>query len=259
MREAKLEPYIVMDGARAIASEHGAGPWDPSMLHGGVPAALVARLVDDLPTAVPMRVTRLTIDLMRPVPAGVLDFAVEVTREGRNIQTSEVVLSAKGKPVVRATGLKVRDKGLEPPAGKAPAGVSGVPAVGGIDRFRHAGFNRTVEMREAAAADRGTANAAVWARIERPFFGDCETSPLMRAAATGDYCNGFGSGLDFEQWTYINADLSLHFARAPVGEWMMLAADAMIGPEGRAVAFGALADAQGYFGRATQSLVLDRR
>jgi len=29
--------------------------------------------------------------------------------------------------------------------------------------------------------------------------------------------------------------------------------------EGRAVAFGALADTRGFFGRATQSLVLDRR
>jgi len=229
------------------------------MLHGGVPAALVARLVDDLPTDAPMRVTRLTIDLMRPVPAGPLDIDVTVTREGRNIQTSEVVLSANGKHVVRASGLKIRDKAVAPPADKALGAVQGVPPAGELTRFRHVGFNKTVEMREAVAGDRGAANNAVWARIERPFFSDVDTTPLMRAAATGDYCNGFGSGLDFEKWTFINADLTLHFARAPVGEWMMLAADAMIGPEGRAVAFGALADTRGFFGRATQSLVLDRR
>lgn len=229
------------------------------MLHGGVPAALVARLVDDLPTDAPMRVTRLTIDLMRPVPAGPLDIDATVTREGRNIQTSEILLSANGKHVVRASGLKIRDKAVVPPADKALSAVRGVPPAGELTRFRHVGFNKTVEMREALAGDRGAANNAVWARIERPFFSDVDTTPLMRAAATGDYCNGFGSGLDFEKWTFINADLTLHFARAPVGEWMMLAADAMIGPEGRAVAYGALADTQGFFGRATQSLVLDRR
>jgi len=33
------------------------------MLHGGAPAGLIARRVEELPSRVPMRVTRLTIDL----------------------------------------------------------------------------------------------------------------------------------------------------------------------------------------------------
>lgn len=256
-----MDPYFEFDGQTAIATAHGAGPWDPSMLHGGAPAALIARVVEDLPSAVPMRVTRLTIDLQRPVPIGELTVDVEVTREGRNIQTSQVTLTANGKPVVRASALKIREAALDLPdeAVLPPAPARTPELTGGEQGFRPEGFNNGVVMCEADTSDLGDAAKAVWFRVERPFFADRETTPLMRAAVTGDYCNGFGSPLDFEAWTYINADLTLHFARAPVGEWIMLAANCWIGPDGRAIAHGRLADGNGYFGRATQSLVIARR
>lgn len=254
-----LEPYLKLDGSRVIAHANGAGPWDPSMVHGGVPAALIAHIVDNLPTSVPMRITRLTVDLQRPVPVGVLDLDARVTREGRNIQTSEVTLSAGGKVVVRGSALKIREATDLQPGGTGLPAIKGVPPVATPNDLVSVGFNETVEWRDGHPEDKGRANRAVWCHIERPFFADKPTTPLMRAAVTGDYCNGFGSGLDFNVWTYINADLTLHFARAPVGEWMMLAADCMIGPEGRAIAFGELADEAGFFGRATQSLVIARR
>ncbi|MEM7767780.1 MAG: thioesterase family protein [Pseudomonadota bacterium] len=254
-----MQPYLELDGTRVIAHGCGAGPWDPSMLHGGVPAALVARVVEDLPTAVPMRVTRLTVDLQRPVPVGELALDVAVTREGRNIQTSEVILSANGKVVVRGAALKIREAaGLQPEGTGLPT-VRGLPPEKAPNDLVSVGFNETVEWRDAYPEDKGRAQRAVWCNIQRPFLEDHETTPLMRAAVTGDYCNGFGSQLDFNQWTYINADLTLHFARAPVGDWMMLAADCLIGPEGRAIAYGDLADVAGVFGRATQSQVIARR
>ena len=256
-----MESYFQFDGRTAVAAAHGAGPGDPLMLHGGAPAALVVRVVEDLPSAVPMQVARLTIDLQRPVPIGELQVAAEVTREGRNIQTSQVVLSANGKPVVRASALKIRQASFELPSQAVlPAAPAQTPeTISGEQGFRPEGFNSAVAMRQADAGDLRGAAKAVWFRVKRPFFADRETSAVMRAAVTGDYCNGFGASLDFEKWTYINADLTLHFARAPVGEWMMLAANCWVGPDGRAVAFGELADAQGYFGRAAQSLVIAPR
>jgi len=254
-----LEPYFIVDGNKVIASPHGAGPWDPNMLHGGAPTALITSFVEALPTEVPMSVTRLTVDLQRPVPTGEMDVSVTVIREGRNIQTSEVILSAGGRQVVRATALKMRKEALDLPEGAAlretPLEVTGQAA----PFARSAGFNSTVEMLEASTGPVPEAARHVWFHIERPFRQDMETTPLMRAAATGDYCNGFGSPLNFEEWTYINADLTLHFAREPVGEWMMLAANSWIGPDGRGLAFGQLADERGLFGRAIQSLVIAKR
>ncbi len=254
-----MEPLFYLDGDTAIATAHGTGPWDASMLHGGAPAGLIASLAERLPSARPMRVARLTIDLQRPVPVGPLQIATTVTREGRNIQTADITLSANGKQVVRASVLKVRVDTPELPAEAALPGRAGEIPAGAAQRLSPVGFNLSVEMRESNAADLRGAARAVWFHIERPWFETHDTTPLMRAAATGDYCNGFGSPLDFEAWTFINADLTLHFARQPVGEWIMLAANCWIGPDGRGIAFGELADRQGYFGRAAQTLIIAKR
>ena len=252
-----MDPYFYRKDDSVIATEHGAGPWDPRMLHGGAPSALIASIVQNLPSEVPMSVTRLTIDLQRPVPVGHLDIDVNITREGRNIQTSEVILSANGKQVVRASGLKIRKEELELPEASAMPEVAGTIPETPIGFPRAVGFNTAVEMRteDPAAASR----KAVWFHIKRPFLDSQETTPLMRAAATGDYCNGFGSTLDFDVWTYINADLTLHFAREPVGEWIKLEANSWISPDGRGLGFGELSDQHGPFGRAVQSLVIAKR
>ena len=254
-----MEPYFHLNGNAVTATAHGGGPWDPTALHGGAPTGLIMSVVEQLPSTVPMRVTRLTVDLQRPVPVGELTIDTEVTREGRNIQTSEITLSAGGKVVVRASALKIREEEFELPEGSGmPSGHLEIPERGtGFERS--VGFNTAVDMREAPGDPPPGAARAVWFRIERPFFSDRETTPLMRAAATGDYCNGFGSTLDFNHWTFINADLTLHFARPPQGEWMQLAANSWISPDGRGLAFGELADQHGVFGRAVQSLVIAKR
>lgn len=252
-----MEPYFLLKGNIATATAHGAGPWNPRMLHGGAPAGLIARIVSDLPTSAPMRVARLTIDLQRPVPIGELTIEARVTREGRNIQACEVTLSAEGKPVVRASALKIREDNTKLPDDVALPSVAALPAEGASRPLHREGFNRGLVIRETEPPP--TARRAAWFYVERPFFSDRETTPLVRAAATGDFSNGIGSALDFKRWTFINADLTLHFARDPVGEWIMLAANSWIGPDGRGLAFGELADEQGYFGRAVQSLVIAKR
>jgi hypothetical protein len=47
--------------------------------------------------------------------------------------------------------------------------------------------------------------------------------------------------------------------REPIGEWVLLDADCWIGPDGAGLAMARLADSKGYFGRAAQSLVVERR
>jgi len=48
-------------------------------------------------------------------------------------------------------------------------------------------------------------------------------------------------------------------ARQPVGEWILLEGESMIGAEGAGLATARLADQSGYFGRAVQSLVIEKR
>jgi hypothetical protein len=51
----------------------------------------------------------------------------------------------------------------------------------------------------------------------------------------------------------------VNFSRQPVGEWILLDGESWIGPDGAGLAMSRLADRQGYFGRAVQSLVIEKR
>jgi hypothetical protein len=250
-------------GEFAIAGSHVAGPWDLSMQHGSAPTALVARAAEQLPTREPMQVVRLTVDLMRPVPIAPLEIRAEVVREGRKIQLCAVTLLADGKAVVRASVLKIRcqdfassdavlNASLDVPVfdqGEAPAAAisKSSPFISGL------------ELRMVKGDARKPGPAACWFRMHRPLVFGETLSPLLRAAVTADFCNGIGAVLDTRHWTFINADLSINLARMPVGEWILLSADTWLGSDGNAIAFGRLGDVQGYFGRAVQSLVVERR
>ncbi|MFL6838486.1 MAG: thioesterase family protein, partial [Bradyrhizobium sp.] len=79
------------------------------------------------------------------------------------------------------------------------------------------------------------------------------------AVVAADFSNGTSAALDFREWTFINADLTVSFARQPVGEWILLDGESWIGADGAGVAMSRLADERGYFGRAVQSLVIEKR
>ena len=103
-----MEAIFRVDGSNVVTSPFAAGPWDPSMQHGSPPAALVVWAAERISTAVPMRVARVTVDLMRPVPVAPLTIESEVLREGRKIQLCAVRLLAGGVVVVGATVLKIK-------------------------------------------------------------------------------------------------------------------------------------------------------
>jgi hypothetical protein len=100
---------------------------------------------------------------------------------------------------------------------------------------------------------------AIWYRVDRPLIEASPVSQTMRAVVAADFCNGTSAALDFRQWTFINADLTVSFARQPVGEWILLDAESWIGSDGAGLAAARLADSHGYFGRAVQSLVIEKR
>ncbi|MBS0530292.1 MAG: thioesterase family protein [Proteobacteria bacterium] len=251
-----------IDGRNVDTSPDAAGPWSPTMQHGSAPAALVTWAAEQIPTPAPMQIARVTIDLMRPVPVAPLMFATEVLREGRKIQLCEVKLLANDTLVVRATVLKIRSEHQT-----LPSGVSDVPVtLPGPDdsrliepAFSSSPFTSAVAMR-AARGDFGVPGpGAIWYRVIKPMVEGASVSQAMRAVVAADFCNGTSAVLDFRKWTFINADLTVSMAREPVGEWILLDAESAIGPDGAGLAMARLADIRGYFGRAVQSLVIEKR
>jgi hypothetical protein len=251
-----------IDGNSVFTTPHAAGPWNATMQHGSAPSALVTYLAEQMPTAAPMQITRVTIDLMRPVPVAPLTFVTELLREGRKIQLCGITLLANGVVVVRATVLKIR---IEPQA--LPPGVADAPLDvplpdNGRPLARRSSSNAFMSGMSTSVIKGGvmaSGPGVIWYRLNRPIVAGAAISQVMRAAVSADFSNGTSSVLSFDDWTFLNADLSVSLSRPPVGDWILLNSESWIGPNGAGLAASRLADIHGYFGRAVQSLVIEKR
>jgi hypothetical protein len=273
-----------VDGSVAHAQPGASGPWDPSMQHGGAPASLIAWALERMPTRAttardggstgnawsdcqPMQVTRMTFDFLRPIPVAPLEIKIDVLREGRKIQVCNVTLLHEGVACVRASALKIRQGDVQLPADierlaneriDLPGPDAGTEERAIVTEGRDS-FSNGVTLRTVRGSFDSPGPAAIWFRAHRPIIAGEAITPLMRAAMTGDFCNGTSSVLEFDKWTFINADLTISLARMPVGEWILLDAQTWLGDRGAGLAFAKLGDERGYFGRAIQSLVIEPR
>jgi len=262
MMTVATDAVFRVDGNNVITGPNAAGPWDPGLQHGSAPASLVVWAAERLLTPVPMSVARVTIDLIRPVPVAPLTIETEVLREGRKIQLCGIKLSAAGSLVVSATVLKIKTQALTLPDGvKAPAVELPSPEESPVEDGHRitSPFVRWVLMRSARGRLGEVGPAAIWFRVDKPLIEGEAVSQAMRAVVASDFCNGAATELDFRDWTFINAELTVSFAREPVGEWILLDAESWVGPDGMGLAAARLADSHGYFGRAVQSLVIEKR
>jgi hypothetical protein len=258
--------FDVLAPDRFLPTELARGPWDPGALHGGPVAALAARAAEQLTQGAGLALTRLTVDLLRPVPLTPLRVAPAVTRAGRKVQLIGVDIGTDdGTVVARASALLVRTaplampEGLEypavppgPDAGRPPGPFAGVADV--------VAFHRDgVELRFVKGDFGEPGPAHVWIRLLAPLVAGEETSPAVRAVALADFGNGVSSVLPWELYRFVNADLTVSLSRPPAGEWVCLDAHTYPGPDGIGLGESALFDAGGFIGRATQSLLLEAR
>jgi hypothetical protein len=209
-----------------------------------------------------MVVTRLTVDLMRPVPTKPLTVATSVVREGRRIQVLDAVMASEGTEVARASALRMRvgdvaDLPAHPrrPPHQGPEGL--VPAEWQGEDAGTWFHSEGVEMRFVEGSFYEAGPAQAWMRMRIPVVEGEQSSPLQRAAALSDFGNGLSRVLD-GGWWFINADLTLYLERYPTSEWLLLRSRTDIDATGVGLAQSELFDGEGSIGHALQSLFVDR-
>ncbi|HEY8526059.1 MAG TPA: thioesterase family protein [Acidimicrobiales bacterium] len=263
------EPLFTPDAGRLVPSAHTRGPWDPQAQHGGPVAALVARAAE-AEVGAGFTVTRLTIELQRPVPLEPLTVAARVTKPGRRVVRAEVdvAVAAGGDTVVRAAAVGVRHADIPlgadaPDDGRTavpePGPEAGAPLTFG-DQDEGEAFHLTgMDVRIVGGEPGRPGPARAWFRLRRPVVAGEEPSGLQQAAAAADFCNGLSWVLPYERWTFVNPDLTVHLARRAQGEWICLDAHTVPSDAGTAFAEAELYDRAGRLGRAAQSLILEPR
>jgi hypothetical protein len=83
-----------VDGSNVSVTSLAAGPWDPRLQHGGAPSSLAAWAAERVPTPVPMRVARVTVDLFRPVPVAELSIETSVLQRRRSYLHKSLVFGS---------------------------------------------------------------------------------------------------------------------------------------------------------------------
>jgi hypothetical protein len=250
--------YLPLGDGRFEATAATAGPWGPGHQHGGPPTALLAREIERLPGPDPALLTRITCDILRPIPVGEVQVGARVIRPGRNVQLVEAEMTAGGVQVVLARAWRMLAEPLTPPVAAAPSvpalpsGSTAAPGAWGD------GFIRSIDWRFAEGGFR-PGPAVAWAR-QRPVLvaGEPPTA-LQRLLAVVDAGSGVGAALDSRRWTFINTELSVHLHRRPEGEWFCLDAATTIGASGVGVAETRIWDRDGPLGRCAQSLLVRAR
>jgi len=255
---------FVREGGGYRATRLSGSPWSPDALHGGPPAALLAREIERFEDGEHFRVARITVELLRPVPLERLELSASLRRPGRNVQLIEATLRSPEHEVARATGLRIRRGEITLPdavdddAPTPPGPEEGQPPATRSGPF-HPGFHsEAVEHRFIHGSFETPGPAVDWIRILYPLLDGEPLSPLCRACAAADFGNGI-SGLVPGTHTYINPDLTVYLHRYPEGEWVCLDSVTRIEQDGIGLAQSRLFDERGPIGCSMQSLIVSER
>jgi hypothetical protein len=244
-----------------VPTGHARGPWDPGQLHGGAPGALMAEAVQ----ADGYLVARLTLDFLAPVPMAPVTVSARTTKPGRNLQLAEAEMQAEGRTVVRARAVRLRrgEVDLPPEVGEAATVGEGPddgrPGTFPLDDGHDEGFHRTAMDIRFVDGDYGIGPARAWFRLRLPLVDDAPASPLARAIAAADFGNGISRVVEFDDYLFVNTDLTVHLHREPATEWVLLDARTRLEPHGAGLAHSFLGDERGRIGLAAQSLFVASR
>ena len=253
---------FVRDGQRFVPTEHSRGPWTPEHVHGGPVAALLAHQVEQLVADPEFQLVRLTVDLFRRVPVEALEISTAVARAGRRIQVVESTVAANGLLLGRSTSLLIRRTPTDSHvAYDAPNVLPPPPEAFAAEAPRagqQGGYFPMVEFRFMTSRTASEPHMA-WTHIPLPLLPDVPLSAPVRAAGTADFANFLGNLAHDDGTAFINADITLHLHRDPVGEWICVAVASRRSVEGVAIVDAAFLDRTGPFGRSSVSSLANGR
>ena len=209
---------------------------------------------------------------MRPVPIGKLSVRARTVRAGRRVALLEAIIEADGQEVLHARGWRIERSSRPVPqivdaAPGPPLPATGAGALPEIFKREPDGYLASIEWRflpsdldeYAAQSARVALTRAAWARPVIPLLPEEEPSPMARTLLVADSGSGVGAALPATDYIFINVDVTVALPRDPVGDWLLLEAETVIGADGTGLAMTRLSDQTGPCGRAWQTLLVAPR
>lgn len=262
-----IDALFLRDGDYYIPTELAGGPWNPQHLHGGPPTGLLAQVLEAAADPAAMRLARLTIDLLRPVPRAPLQVSVETVRAGRRLQLLNGSIFADGVEVCRASALYLERQETEVPdygqfrdapmPKRDESNISTLADISGSSR-KHGGLTGLHTTAEACLVDgtRGRGEGRVWMRLPVPVVAGEPTSHTVQVATLADFGNGVGQLRLNDSAGSINTDITLYLHRTPTSPWLGLESRSRMEPNGAGLTETTLYDDAGPIGRVVQATLV---
>lgn len=236
-----------------IPRREAANPWFDNAVAGGPLTGLFGHIAESggmIPHG--FSIARMTIDILGIVPSAPLQSVTEAVRDGRQMKLHRITLSHAGRPVAQALILAART--LETPAKPLPHDHPAVEDVPQAPFLANGSLQQIVRTRPITGGVTHPGRGVVWLTLDADIVSGTAASPFTRACVFADFGNGVGSATHAQDWSFANLDVGVQFLREPVGEWVLLDADTLAGGNGHALAQTIMADSQGVFAIATQTI-----
>jgi Thioesterase-like superfamily len=255
-----VDPSFSLDGDLLVPSMSSVSVWSEDMVNGHQVGGLVAWAVERDRDLDGMQLTRLTIDMFRPVPMKPLRIETRVPRQGRRLQIVEVSIVDDGSDVEVTRGSALLLRRADAPAGEpwAPP-LWDAPAPEEIEGPATPSGQPMISWEIRRIDGDGDGRSRVWMRELVPFVGSEEPSPVVRAALAADYANPLVNMAGSHGLAYINADVTLYLSRDPVDEWIGMEAIGHVGGEGIGLGSAWIYDRAGRIGHASVAGMPDPR
>ncbi|WP_425045876.1 thioesterase family protein [Primorskyibacter sp. S87] len=236
------------------------GPWSADHCHAGPVTGLVARAAEN--AAGPEKIlTRLTLDVLRPVPLDGLRIETEITRKSKTLTTTRVTVhDINGTVCVASSSMHLVRKEL----GDVPTAPVDPPKFEDFEPSKSVligalhskpAFANFIDMAYRKGDPLRPGPKTVWMRVPALLEGE-KVSPIQSVCALADCGNGISWNEPPVRFGFMNTDLTLQIHREPESDW--LAAEALSHWHGTGVGMSQaiLHDMKGPIGVALQTLVL---
>lgn len=248
--------YYVRRGASRFASTlHVEGAWQPGEQHLAPAAGLVLAAVEQqLPSD--KLVSRASFDVLGVIYSGEFDVDVRVVRPGRTIELIEASMRHGERVSIRARIWRLQRSdtaavaGIEWPALPARATMHELK----ISKVWAGGYIASLEAHQSAETRPG--RGQTWLRSRYPLIAGEADPPVAHFAKLIDTANGLVVREDPRKTFFANVDLTVHFMRQPMGDWVGFDTRQNFGPTGLGETFSVLSDEAGPVGTAVQSLTV---
>jgi hypothetical protein len=247
--------YLPLGDHRYEPTKATESPWDTTMQHGGPPTALLAHV---LAPGGDLRLGRISVDFLGPIPRREFRIEVSPLKPGRLTYLSEARMVVDGRVAVTARGWHLAT-GPKPPATTAEMLPPPLPAPQEQD-LNGWGYGEAIEWRFLRGAFfRPDGAAEVWTRVRHPLVDGEEITGQDRALIVADSANGLSAALPMDQWLSIPPTMTTTMLRPAEGEWVHMSCRTELAADGVGLAHGDLHDAGGHLGEVSQPLLVRRR